>query len=136
MINWHGAGLVSVEGDWVMGAALHVNPRLIHAPADLLFAAVTRLDVSANALAAVPVTLFQLPSLIVLNLSKNRLSELPVPPRSKSGPAWNAGDATFHCHIVTLGNMGSMGFQALWKSCSWDGICWNLYRRPCFTCAP
>lgn len=62
-----------------MDAGLHVNPKLRLQPRShsLVLAAITRLDISHNSLPYAPPTLFQLPSLRVLNLAQNKITRLP-----------------------------------------------------------
>ncbi|KAK6640321.1 hypothetical protein RUM44_012007 [Polyplax serrata] len=81
MINWHGpkCHMTEIKMNWLVEAALHVNPKLKLNPKNLNVAlfAITRLDLSNNALTFLPISVFQLPSLRYLNLSQNKLEKLP-----------------------------------------------------------
>ncbi|CAB3385193.1 Hypothetical predicted protein [Cloeon dipterum] len=94
MINWHGQNCLShVKPQWLVDAALTVNPRLRLNPKhqDVVLYSITRLDISRNSLTSVPIAVFQLQSLRYLNLSQNKLERLPsneeksTVPLSKSG---------------------------------------------------
>ncbi|KAL1122208.1 hypothetical protein AAG570_003613 [Ranatra chinensis] len=82
MVNWHGssAQLSYIRYPWLVGAALHVNPKLKLNPKsqDIVLYAITRLDVSNNALTWIPPVIFQLQSLKVLNLAQNKIERLPT----------------------------------------------------------
>ncbi|KAE8744037.1 hypothetical protein FOCC_FOCC009321 [Frankliniella occidentalis] len=88
MINWHGlrCGLSQVRTQWLVDAALHVNPKLKLNPRhqDIALYAITRLDLSNNALEWVPPAVLQLQSLRCLNLAQNKLERLPEPAGSPS----------------------------------------------------
>ncbi|XP_034249520.1 leucine-rich repeat serine/threonine-protein kinase 1 isoform X2 [Thrips palmi] len=88
MINWHGlrCGLAQVRTQWLVDAALHVNPKLKLNPRnqDIALYAITRLDLSNNALEYVPAAVMQLQSLRYLNLANNKLERLPEPGGSPS----------------------------------------------------
>ncbi|CAD6186430.1 unnamed protein product [Caenorhabditis auriculariae] len=76
-LNWAAANLDSVQAEWFIGAALHVNPRL--RTTRLSLAAITRVDLSSNRLAIFPSVLFQMPSLRSLNMSGNNLKTIEMP---------------------------------------------------------
>lgn len=71
---------------WLVDAALHVNPKLKLNPRhqDIALYAITRLDLSKNALESVPIAVLQLQSLRYLNLAQNKLERLPDPSGSPS----------------------------------------------------
>ncbi|KAL0267443.1 UNVERIFIED_CONTAM: hypothetical protein PYX00_009712 [Menopon gallinae] len=81
MINWHGNRclLSNIKANWLVDAALNVNPKLKLNPRnqEVVLFAITRLDLSNNALTCVPAVVFQLPSLRYLNLSQNKLEKFP-----------------------------------------------------------
>lgn len=82
MVNWHGGqtSLSYIRYQWLVGAALHVNPKLKINPKtqDIVLYAITRLDLSNNWLAWVPPVIFQLQSLKVLNIAQNKIERLPT----------------------------------------------------------
>ncbi|CAB0014704.1 unnamed protein product [Nesidiocoris tenuis] len=67
MVNWHGgsAQIPYIRYQWLVGAALHVNPKLKVNPKsqDIVLYAITRLDISNNSLGWIPPVMFQLQSL-------------------------------------------------------------------------
>ncbi|CAG0894784.1 unnamed protein product, partial [Cyprideis torosa] len=79
-VNWHAQkGLEFIKVSWLVDVAVSLNPKLKLSPktnAVSLFA-ITRLDLSNNALKALPDAIFALPSLKVLNASQNRIESLP-----------------------------------------------------------
>lgn len=78
MINWHSIGsLQSIDRSWLLNAALTHNPKLKFSNSESAFASITRLDLSNNNLIKLPICIFQLTSLKVLNLSQNCLQTLP-----------------------------------------------------------
>ncbi|KAG8262242.1 hypothetical protein J6590_056305 [Homalodisca vitripennis] len=93
MINWHcqRCQLSQIRPQWLVDAALHVNPKLRLNPRsqDLVLYAITRLDVSNNSLTWVPSVVFQLQSLRHLNLAHNKIEKLPS---EKDSPQLDAGD--------------------------------------------
>lgn len=82
MVNWHGqrCHLPHIKPIWLIEAALYLNPKLKLNPKnhDVALYAITRLDISSNALIEVPLMVFKLPSLRHLNLSQNKLEKLPT----------------------------------------------------------
>ncbi|RZF34102.1 hypothetical protein LSTR_LSTR009743, partial [Laodelphax striatellus] len=82
MINWHcqRCQLTQIRPQWLVDAALHVNPKLKLNPRsqDVVLYAITRLDISNNALAWLPPMLFQLHSLRYLNVAQNKIEKLPT----------------------------------------------------------
>lgn len=93
-LNWHDACLDRLPLDWLVAAGLHLNTRIRHSRSAhtflcfllhvLLFrlalAAITRVDLSNNRLVVVPHVLFQLQSLRVLNLDRNCIARIELPP--------------------------------------------------------
>lgn len=83
MINWHNqkCQLSQIRMQWIIDAALQVNPKLKQNPksSDVVLYSITRLDISNNSLVSVPLTIFQLESLRILNISQNRIDKLPMP---------------------------------------------------------
>lgn len=78
MCNYHSIGsLKTIDRDWLLSAALHHNPKLKLSNAESALASITRLDLSGNNLVKLPICVFQLTSLKVLNLSQNCLQTLP-----------------------------------------------------------
>lgn len=66
MINWHGQHCLSnVKPQWLIDAALTVNPRLRLNPKhqEVVLYSITRLDISRNSLTSIPIAVFQLHSL-------------------------------------------------------------------------
>ncbi|XP_050296551.1 leucine-rich repeat serine/threonine-protein kinase 1 isoform X5 [Anthonomus grandis grandis] len=86
MINWHNqkCGLLEIKMQWIIDAALNLNPKLKQNPRsyDMALYSITRLDISSNSLTSVPLGIFQLQSLKYLNLSQNKLEKLPVSEKS------------------------------------------------------
>ncbi|KAF6207493.1 hypothetical protein GE061_015939 [Apolygus lucorum] len=82
MVNWHGgsAQIPYIRYQWLVGAALHVNPKLKVNPKsqDIVLYAITRLDISNNSLGWIPPIIFQLQSLKVLNIAQNKIERLPT----------------------------------------------------------
>lgn len=89
MINWHNqkCGLSEIKLQWLIDAALNLNPKLKQNPRsyDIALFSITRLDISNNSLTSVPFGVFQLRSLKHLNLSQNKIQELPAPEPVESG---------------------------------------------------
>ncbi|KAJ6225869.1 hypothetical protein RDWZM_004414 [Blomia tropicalis] len=91
MIDWHQLGIKSLDNDlqnhlsqWLIDSALMFNIKLKLGQSNqtagwnTALAAITRIDLSSNGLTSLPICLFtDLPSLKILNLSKNRLQTLP-----------------------------------------------------------
>uniref|UniRef100_A0A6A7FVB2 non-specific serine/threonine protein kinase n=2 Tax=Hirondellea gigas TaxID=1518452 RepID=A0A6A7FVB2_9CRUS len=80
MINWHGQRcLPFVKDQWLVDASVQLNPKLRLSPRNQVMAlyAITRLDVSNNALTQLPSVIFSLPSLRILNAGQNKLEQLP-----------------------------------------------------------
>lgn len=82
-INWHDHNLTDIYKEWLVEASLRFNPALKHL--DNIgncihdkVSVITRIDISDNCLRNVPLLIFQLPSLQMLNLSNNKLVHLPV----------------------------------------------------------
>ncbi|XP_021920937.1 leucine-rich repeat serine/threonine-protein kinase 1 isoform X3 [Zootermopsis nevadensis] len=81
MINWHNqqCDLSQVRKQWLVDAALNVNPKLKLNPRnqDIVLYAITRIDLSKNSLTWLPPIIFQLPSLRYLNVAQNKIEKLP-----------------------------------------------------------
>ncbi|KAK7861679.1 hypothetical protein R5R35_005355 [Gryllus longicercus] len=106
MVNWHHqqCELAEVRKQWLIDAALTVNPKLKLNPRnqDVVLFAVTRIDLSKNALTWLPLVLFQLHSLRYLNVAQNKIERLPIrtdkgglaSPAKKSGSKSNKTTVT------------------------------------------
>ncbi|XP_063840315.1 leucine-rich repeat serine/threonine-protein kinase 1-like isoform X2 [Scylla paramamosain] len=80
MINWHGQRCLSyLKDQWLVDASVNLNPKLRLSPRNQVIAlyAITRLDISNNALTELPDMIFQLPSLKILNAAQNKIEKLP-----------------------------------------------------------
>ena len=77
VINWHSLNLPIVEVDWLYKACWQ---HTLRPPPDvdikITLASVTRLDLSNNHLQILPPEIFQMPSLKMLNASKNHIEEI------------------------------------------------------------
>lgn len=121
MIDWSRLSIRSINGhfqrhlmQWLIDASLFYNAKLklsqdtdggLSNSWNTALAAITRLDLSGNQLTSVPLSLFvDLPSLRVLNLSKNRLQTLPEV--SLAGPMGKTIDDE------TLGSLNRAGGNA------------------------
>lgn len=88
VLNWHSASLRRLKSDWLLSAALQLNPKLAGSPPSVIVtAAITRIDVAKNQLDELPLCVFQLPSLRILNAAHNKLTSLPSPPVESSTPS-------------------------------------------------
>ena len=81
-IDWHDQNLTDLKLSWLVEAGLRYNPALRAYPLPeskihIVLATVTRIDISDNSLGSLPIKLFQLPSLQILNASKNKIMHLP-----------------------------------------------------------
>lgn len=81
-IDWHDQNLTDIKLEWLVEAGLRYNPAVRPYPIPesklhVVMATVTRIDVSDNSLGSLPLSLFQLPSLQLLNVSKNKIMHLP-----------------------------------------------------------
>ena len=81
MINWHQNQLAYIKEQWLIDAAVRLNPKLKLSPKYQLSAihAITRLDLSSNDLNDIPDVIMQMQSLKILCLSQNKLEHLPPP---------------------------------------------------------
>ncbi|XP_071051470.1 leucine-rich repeat serine/threonine-protein kinase 1 isoform X2 [Onthophagus taurus] len=86
MINWHNqkCHLSQIRTQWLIDAALHLNPKLKQNPRsyDIALYAITRLDISNNSITSIPLAAFQLYSLRYLNVAQNKIEKLPIPVES------------------------------------------------------
>lgn len=82
MVNWHSNNfrLQSLKINWLVEAALQCNAKLKGHPklAQVSLTAITRIDISNNALVEIPQEIFTLLSLRYLNLSQNKLEKIPI----------------------------------------------------------
>ncbi|XP_044740580.1 leucine-rich repeat serine/threonine-protein kinase 1 isoform X2 [Chrysoperla carnea] len=98
MINWHNqkCHLSQIRPEWLIDAALHVNPKLKQNPRchDIGLYAITRLDISNNSLTTLPLVVFQLCSLRYLNCAQNKIEKLP----DSSQPSPHKKSSSFRSH--------------------------------------
>ena len=87
MINWHQNQLAYIKDQWLVDAAVRLNPKLKLSPKYQLSAihAITRLDLSSNDLSDIPDGIMQMQSLKILCLSQNKLEHLPPPALKRIG---------------------------------------------------
>lgn len=91
-----------IQERWLLEAALHLNPKLRTATpfsSSIVLSAITRIDVAKNRLRELPLAVFQLASLRILNVANNLIEELPAgtttsnqetPKRkNEAGSTWN-----------------------------------------------
>lgn len=83
MLNWHNLGLPTVRDSWLMSGAIHLNLKLKPAAVglnhlSLVTSAITRIDLSKNELTTLPLCIFQMVSLRILNVANNKIESLPV----------------------------------------------------------
>ncbi|KAK6169175.1 hypothetical protein SNE40_020275 [Patella caerulea] len=77
-LNWQGLKVLSyISEDCIIGACLLYNPFMSHQDRDVIFTAITRVDISENSFDKVPLILFELPSLCVINMSYNEIESFP-----------------------------------------------------------
>jgi len=71
--------LTNIHPQWIVDAAKRINPQVAAGNIGLhpVLKTITRLDISGNSLSKLPLIIFQLPSLKILNISENSLSSLP-----------------------------------------------------------
>lgn len=110
MINWHNqkCQLSQIRMQWIVDAALQVNPKLKQNPksADVVLYSITRLDISNNSLVSIPLAVFQLQSLKILNISQNRIDKLPIPvptPTKQRGfrrKSANSDELVYNCPVL------------------------------------
>lgn len=83
MINWHSSNgsLPVVHMTWLSEATLSCNPKLKDHPQahTLCLAAITRIDLSHNQIKTIPIELFNLASIRILNVAQNKIESLPMP---------------------------------------------------------
>lgn len=109
MINWHNqkCHLSQIRTQWIIDAALQLNPKLKQNPRsyDIVLYSVTRLDISNNSLVSIPLAVFQLRSLKILNIAQNKIDKLPVPVPSPTKRGFrrksvNAEDLDYSCPML------------------------------------
>ncbi|KAL3092466.1 hypothetical protein niasHS_007675 [Heterodera schachtii] len=81
-LNWQSTGVRELRSEWMVDAALRLNPQIPrHLSKSLALNAISRIDLSSNQLCSVPHILFtHLHSLRSLDLSKNCILRLEMPP--------------------------------------------------------
>ncbi|XP_067128785.1 leucine-rich repeat serine/threonine-protein kinase 1 [Centruroides vittatus] len=80
MINWHGQKCLNhIQEQWLINACVTHNIKLKLTPRNQTTAliAITRLDISNNQLTELPLCIFQMPSLKILNAAQNKIFKLP-----------------------------------------------------------
>lgn len=80
MINWHGQKCLNrIQEQWLINACVTHNIKLKLTPRNQSTAliAITRLDISNNQLTELPLCIFQMPSLKILNAAQNKIFKLP-----------------------------------------------------------
>lgn len=81
MVNWHGQKCLDhIREQWLIEASISHNLKLkmnVKSQA-ISLAAITRLDISNNAITELPICIFQLASLKHLNAAQNKIENLPV----------------------------------------------------------
>ena len=88
-ISWKNRHIKNIKDKWILNAALVMNSHLgdfIKDNISLQIKVITHIVLSENLLESVPVIIFQLPSLKKLNLSNNKLTELPCAIQDNSDP--------------------------------------------------
>ena len=77
-VRWQNLHFLSViHENWLTCVGNHNNPHMSNVNIRVPLFAITRVDVSNNSLTILPTSLLQLPSLSILNASKNRITEFP-----------------------------------------------------------
>lgn len=77
-IQWQGLGALNeVQVDCLLQASLRLNPALRRLEPSKALCAITKVDISGNSFKQFPECLLKLPSLVVLNVSKNCITEMP-----------------------------------------------------------
>ena len=79
-LNWNSKGLPYINEQWLKMAVTE-SP---HPQAE--FCAISEIDVSSNSLLEVPLAVFQLENLLSMDLSRNKISTLPL---DENGCGWN-----------------------------------------------
>lgn len=79
-LNWNSKGLPYLNEKWLK-MAITESPR-----PQSEFCAISEIDISSNALQEVPLAVFQLEHLLSIDLSRNKISALPL---DKDGCGWN-----------------------------------------------
>ncbi|XP_076455660.1 LOW QUALITY PROTEIN: leucine-rich repeat serine/threonine-protein kinase 1-like [Babylonia areolata] len=77
-IQWQGLGaLHQIDADCLISASLRLNPTLGNLEPSTALCCITKVDISGNSFRQFPECLLMLPSLVVLNASKNSIVEMP-----------------------------------------------------------
>lgn len=104
MINWHSNNfrLSTLRTNWLVEAALHCNSKLKGHPKahQVSLSALTRIDVSHNSLTEIPNEIFTLISLRYLNLSQNKLDNIPI--EDVTTPVKSKRDKKFEYNVPVL----------------------------------
>lgn len=79
MLNWYGVGFTQVSPEWMVRSCVPHNgrPSSVDVRDEILFNTITRIDISNNLLQQLPLAIFQLSSLRILNVENNKLQVLP-----------------------------------------------------------
>lgn len=77
---WNGIGsLYELDNDILVEASRRLNPSIRHLNPAVALCAITKIDISSNSFQIFPMNILSLPSLVMLNISKNNISEIPEP---------------------------------------------------------
>lgn len=79
-LSWNSKNLSYVRKEWLQLATTEITR-----PSNSQLCAISQLDISSNNLKEVPIGIFQLPHLTELDMSRNRISFLPVLPNERNG---------------------------------------------------
>lgn len=94
-LNWNSKGLPYLSEEWLKMAIIESpHPRSE-------FCVISEIDVSSNALQEVPLALFQLEELLSIDLSRNKISRLPL---NEDGSGWNCPllrSVDLHNNVIT-----------------------------------
>lgn len=94
-LNWNSKGLPYLNEEWLKMAIIE-SP---HPQAE--FCAISEIDVSSNSLQEVPLAIFQLEHLLSMDLSRNKITALPL---GKDGFGWNCPllrSVDLHNNLIT-----------------------------------
>ncbi|XP_070186120.1 leucine-rich repeat serine/threonine-protein kinase 1-like isoform X2 [Littorina saxatilis] len=77
-VQWQGlSALYQIQSECLVQASLRLNPTIRGMEPAVALCAITKVDISGNAFRALPECLLALPSLVVLNASKNTIVDMP-----------------------------------------------------------